>query len=66
MEELLSLRAQSLLLSQLRRRKRRSGGGWKRGKERTNRLRGGRRWVRKGISHHIGETRSMLDGEGKF
>ena len=66
MEELLSLRAQSLLLSQLRRRKRRSGGGWKGGKERTNRLRGGRRWARKGISHNIGETRSMLDGEGKF
>ena len=66
MEQLLSLRAQSLLLSHLRRRKRGSGCGWKRRKKRTNRLRGGRRWAIKGISHNIGETRSMLDGEGKF
>ena len=66
MEQLLSLRTQSLLLGQLSRGKRRSGGGWKKRKERANRLRRGRRRERKSMSYNIGETRCMLDGERKF
>ena len=66
MEQLLSLRTRDLLVSQLKRGKRGAGGGRKRRKKWTNRLRRRKGRTRKSISHSVGVTGSMLYGEGKF
>ena len=66
MEQLLSLRARGLLLSQLERRERRSSCGWKGRKKGSNYWWGGGRGTRKGISNSIGETRSMLNSNGEL
>ena len=65
-EQLLSLRTRGFLVGQLKRGKRGAGGGRKRRKKWTNRLRRRKGRTRKSISHSVGVTGSMLYGEGKF